>query len=173
MLLINKNIEPNTLSARVEIWKPVVGYEGLYEVSNFGRVKGISRMVKGKFNNLRYQKETMRIQQINNRGYCTLRLCKDGKYKQHFVHRLVATAFIPNDDETLEVNHKDEDKTNNYAFNLEWVTRKENMNYGNAKNKRYGRELKSNKYANSKRNRIRKIRIKNENERKRATRSAE
>ncbi len=112
-------------------------------------------MVKGKFNNLRYQKGTIRKIQINNRGYCTIRLCKDGIYKQHFIHRLVATAFIPNDDNTLEVNHKDEDKLNNYAFNLEWVTRKENMNYGNTQNKIHNRPICENKYKYSKQNQLR------------------
>lgn len=114
-------------------------------------------MVKGKFNNLRYQKELIRKPQINNRGYCTLRLCKNGKYKQHFIHRLVAEAFIPNDDKTLEINHKDEDKTNNYAFNLEWVTRKENMNYGNTQNKIRNLPIKENKYKHSKQNRLRRM----------------
>lgn len=159
MLFIkNKEISQNTFSAIKEIWKPIVGYEGLYEVSNFGRVKGLERMVKGRYGNLRFQKETMRKIQINNRGYCTVRLCKDGNYKYYFVHRLVAEAFIPNDDKTFEVNHKDEDKLNNYAFNLEWVTRKENMNYGNTQNKIHNKPTKENKYQKSKRNQIRKQR---------------
>lgn len=158
LFIKNKEISQNTFSAIKEIWKPIVGYEGLYEVSNFGRVKGLERMVKGRYGNLRFQKETMRKIQINNRGYCTVRLCKDGNYKYYFVHRLVAEAFIPNDDKTLEVNHKDEDKLNNYAFNLEWVTRKENMNYGNTQNKIHNKPTKENKYQKSKRNQIRKQR---------------
>jgi len=113
-----------------EIWKPIVGYEGLYEISNFGRVKSLPRMVKGKFDNLRFQKGSIRKIQVNNRGYNTIRLCKNGIYQQHFIHRLVANAFIPTKDNDLEINHKDENKQNNNVNNLEWVTRKENMNYG-------------------------------------------
>ena len=110
----------------IEIWKPIVGYEGLYEVSNFGRVRNASCNI--------------RKIQINNRWYCYLKLCKDGKYKHHFIHRLVAITFIPNDDTSLEINHKDENKLNNHIDNLEWTTRKENMNYGTIQDRIHKRE---------------------------------
>ena len=100
----------------IEIWKPIIGYEGLYEISNFGRVRNASQKI-------------IKVQ-INNRGYYRIRLCKNGKYEQYFIHRLVAITFIPNKDISLEVNHKDENKLNNKVDNLEWVTRKENMNRG-------------------------------------------
>lgn len=110
----------------IEIWKPIVDYEGLYEVSNLGRVRNASQKI--------------RKAQLNNRGYYCLKLCKNGKYEQYFVHQLVAKTFIPNDDDSLEVNHKDENKSNNCADNLEWITRKENMNYGTIQDRIHKRE---------------------------------
>lgn len=116
----------------IEKWKPVNGYEGLYEVSNFGRVRNSAHKI--------------RKTQINNRGYYNVRLCKNGKYKTCLVHRLVAIAFIPNDDTSLEVNHKDENKQNNMIDNLEWVTRKENMNYGTVQERIHGHKKERSKW---------------------------
>lgn len=113
-----------------EIWRPIKGYENLYEISNHGRIKGVDRYVKGRYGNLRFQKGHIRKATYNNRGYQAIPLCKDGKYKTFLVHRLVAETFIPNPDNLPEVNHKDENKENNYVDNLEWCTRKYNMNYG-------------------------------------------
>lgn len=90
-----------------EIWKDVVGYEGLYKVSNLGNV----------YSNYVHRS----LKQGNHRdGYKFVILNKNGKSKYMSVHRLVATAFIPNQDDLPEVNHKDEDKTNNCVDNLEW-----------------------------------------------------
>ena len=100
-----------------EIWKPVVGYEGLYEVSNLGRVFGIKRN-----NYLMYG--------VNNKGYCSVLLSKDNKQQRFRVHRIVAMAFIPNPNNLPYVNHKDEDPLNNCVDNLEWCTPKYNSNYG-------------------------------------------
>lgn len=101
----------------LEIWRDIKGYEGLYEVSNFGRVYGIeSRKIVHPY--------------LNNRGYLKVDLYKGGKRKKVFVHRCVADAFIPNPSNYPEVNHKDEDKTNNIVFNLEFCDRKYNINYG-------------------------------------------
>ena len=100
-----------------EIWKEIPDYDG-YLVSNFGRVKSF------KFKTPRILKPALR-----NDGYLQLNLFKDGKQKHFCVHRLVAEAFIPNSENKFEVNHKDEDKTNNRVENLEWVTRKENLRH--------------------------------------------
>lgn len=111
-----------------EIWKPVVGYENLYDVSNIGRVKSLERILTDG----RIWKERILKPEINH-DYLRVRLC-DGKYKKHKrIHILVAQAFIPNPDNLPEVNHKDENKQNNYINNLEWCTSEYNSNYGNCK----------------------------------------
>ena len=102
-----------------EYWKPVVGYEGHYQVSNFGRVKSI-----------KFGKEIILKQRQCMNGYKLVTLYKDGKGKIILVHRLVAQAFIPNPDNLPEVNHKDENKTNNVVTNLEWCDRLYNVRYG-------------------------------------------
>ena len=111
-----------------EIWKDIVGYEGLYQVSNLGnvkRLKGYKGRGKG------YIVEEHLIQpSINSRGYQNVILCKNGKTKTFSMHRLVAIAFLDNSDNLPEVNHKDEDKTNNCVDNLEWCDRVYNNNYG-------------------------------------------
>lgn len=120
-----------------EIWKPVVGYEGLYEVSNMGKVRSLDKRVKAG----RPDRDTFfvkgRILTLKRRhlGYWGVQLWKDGKCFQAAIHRLVAQAFVPNPDNLPQVNHKDEDKTNNCADNLEWCTAKYNANYG-TRNKR-------------------------------------
>lgn len=110
-----------------EYWKPVVGYEGLYEVSNWGRVKSI-----------RFGKERILKPFTNKDGYLLVTLSKNGTHKKFQVHRLVALHFLPNPDNLPEVNHKDENKLNNNAENLEWCNRKFNINYG-TRNKRIGK----------------------------------
>ena len=101
-----------------EYWKPVVGYEGHYQVSNFGRVKSI-----------KFGKEIILKQKIKD-GYYYVGLSKNGIVKNYFVHRLVAEAFIPNPNNLPQVNHKDENKLNNSVDNLEWCDAKYNRNYG-------------------------------------------
>lgn len=103
-----------------EIWMPVAGFDGLYEVSNYGRVKSLKRnTTRGGI-----------MKSHVNKGYEYVHLCKNGKHKNAKVHRLVAIAFIPNPEAKPEVNHKDENKLNNHATNLEWATPKENINHG-------------------------------------------
>lgn len=105
-----------------EIWKDVEGYEGCYQVSNFGNIKSLNYMQTGK-------EKILKGFKITN-GYLAVNLSKDGKSKTHTIHRLVAKTFIENPDNLTQVNHKDEDKTNNRVDNLEWCCAKYNMNYG-------------------------------------------
>lgn len=100
-----------------EIWKDIEGYDGFYQVSNLGRVKSVKSKYLRKLN-------------LTHDGYCKINLSSNGETHWFRVHRLVAQAFIPNPENKPEVNHIDEDKTNNNVDNLEWVTRKENANHG-------------------------------------------
>lgn len=102
-----------------EIWKDIEGYEGLYQVSNLGRVRGFVR-VKGKI--LCYH--------TNADGYLQSELRKNGRKRKFYTHRLVAKAFLPNPNNFPEVNHKDENKQNNRVDNLEWCTHAYNNTYG-------------------------------------------
>ena len=113
-----------------EIWKPVVGYEGFYEVSNIGRVRSLSRIVECNDGRKRKIKDRTLKCSRNSGGYSGVTLHKDGCTKFVNIHRIVAEAFVPNPLEKEEVNHKDENPSNNHASNLEWVTHKENLNYG-------------------------------------------
>ena len=95
---------------------------GLYQVSNLGRVKSLPRFHK--------TRETILKPGIQKRGYLYVNLCKNNKCKTHRVHRLVAETFISNPNNLSEVNHIDENKTNNCIDNLEWCDRNYNLNYG-------------------------------------------
>lgn len=113
-----------------EIWKDCKHYEGLYQVSNYGRVKSLERDVVGKNGMIIHVKEKYMIQRDNGHGYLFVNLWKYNKGRHEYVHRLVAMAFIPNPENKPTVNHKDEDKQNNHVDNLEWMTYEENNNYG-------------------------------------------
>ena len=113
--------------------KPVAGYEGYYEVDQFGRVFSLDRIVTVEDNGRIYDKPIkgrQMKQAAHSKGYKTVALTKDGKTTLYYVHRIVAEAFIPNPDNLPMVNHKDEDKTNNFVNNLEWCTCEYNNNYG-------------------------------------------
>lgn len=118
-----------------EIWKPVVGYEGMYEVSNKGRVRSLERKVPYKAHGkdlIRTQYSRM-LALCNKDGYKQVSLWKDGKEKRWRVHRLVAFAFIPNPENKPFINHLDETRDNNCVENLEWCTAAENLAYGTAR----------------------------------------
>lgn len=100
----------------MEIWKDIDGYDGYYQVSNIGNVRNAvrSKLLK---------------QQKSRNGYLTVSLTKSNKLTTYRVHRLVASAFIPNPDNKPSVNHIDCDPLNNKAENLEWCTAQENSNW--------------------------------------------
>ena len=116
-----------------EEWRDIQGYEGLYQVSNLGRVKSLERKVAFG-NRIRTISEKILSAGYNKKGhegYLTVNLHKkNDRGKPHYLHRLVAEAFIDNPNNYKEVNHKDEDPTNNCVNNLEWCTRQYNENYG-------------------------------------------
>lgn len=113
-----------------EVWKDIEGYEGLYQVSNLGRVRSVDRYVRtSRGNGLKPVKGKI-IKQAVLSGYVCVRLHKNNKEKTHLVHRLVANAFIPNHNNLPEINHKDENKQNNLISNLEWCDRAYNVHYG-------------------------------------------
>lgn len=105
-----------------EIWKDIPEYEGIYEISNFGRVKSLSILVNGK----RISRCKILKNKNNGNGYLIVSLTKDGKPKNKYVHILVGKCFIPNPSNKPQINHKDGIKCNNNYSNLEWVTQSEN-----------------------------------------------
>ena len=117
-----------------EVWKDIKGYEGKYQISSFGRVKTFRYRNSHKVGILKPQK--------NVRGYLIVDLKNHCNRKHFTIHRLVAQAFIPNPDNLPQVNHKDEDKTNNHVENLEWCTNEYNYNYGTAR-ERLSEKLRS------------------------------
>ena len=119
-----------------EVWRDVKGYEGLYQVSNMGLVKSLGR--KDRFG--RVIKERILEPAVTHNGYLRVGLHVDGKRKMLRVHRLVCEAFHENPDNKSEVNHVNEDKTDNRACNLEWSTRTENCNHG-SRNERVAKAL--------------------------------
>lgn len=114
----------------MEIWKDIPNYEGLYQVSNLGRIK----------NNKKIRKLTLRKD-----GYLHIPLRKNGINKFYLVHQIVAKTFIDNPKKYKEINHIDENKANNKVENLEWCSRSYNINYGSAN---YNRSLTEGKKIN-------------------------
>lgn len=109
-----------------EIWKDIEGFEGLYQVSSFGRVKSFDSI--DKLDRIRKGRVLKGIKDV--KGYLLVNLYKNNIVYTKKIHRLVAEAFIPNSENKPQVNHIDEDKTNNMISNLEWSTSKENINHG-------------------------------------------
>ena len=102
----------------IEEMKDIVGYEGEYAITRDGNVWSYK------------SKKFLKPADNNGKGYMTICLIKNGKKKTHYIHRLVAEAFIPNPDNLPQVNHLDENKSNNCVENLEWCDAKYNINYG-------------------------------------------
>ena len=119
-----------------EYWKPVVGYENLYEVSNLGRIRSFDRWVKSKNGSIRICRGRILKPYTNKDGYLCVVLSKNNKHKTYKVHRLVAEAFLPNPNNLPQVNHKDENKQNNNVENLEFCDCKYNINFGTANARR-------------------------------------
>ena len=127
-----------------EIWKDIKGYEGIYQVSNLGRVKSLSRKIEPTDGKRPYwMKECIMKQYKEKTGYMSVKLCKSNVHKSQLIHRLVAQAFHPNPNGLREVNHKDEDKTNNHVNNLEWCSTSYNVKYGTARESRIKKKSKA------------------------------
>lgn len=126
-------------------WKDITDYEGIYQVSNLGEVRSLNYRGTGKTRIIK--------QDTGRRGERKVRLYKNNKYKNFQVHRLVAIHFIPNPNKLPQVNHKDENTSNNLWTNLEWCTSKYNCNYG-TRNRRIGNASKSRMHSEETRKRI-------------------
>lgn len=114
-----------------EIWKDIQGYEGIYQVSNLGRVKSLPRYIPDNPLGSRSKELILKPDVVTNptTKYKRVTLSKKGVTQRIFIHRLVASAFIPNPDNKPYVNHIDNNGENNQVTNLEWVTGSENMNW--------------------------------------------
>ena len=121
-----------------EIWKDIPNFEGLYQISNYGRVKTLEKYVSsGIKNNNQVRRKSKLLKQYNKQGYLQVSLSKNHRRYYFNVQRLVAIAFIPNPNNLPQVNHIDENPLNNNVENLEWCTAKYNCNYGSRNSKIY------------------------------------
>lgn len=145
--------------SKSEIWMDIIGYEGIYQVSNLGRVRSYDRYYTRTSINGKSFKQFIKGRIIKSiphgDGYLYVSLNKDGCRKNYFVHRLVAIAFIPKPNNKDYVNHKDHNRSNNIVENLEWLTLVENLNYSielgkhprkTKKDPMYGIRIKNGKY---------------------------
>ena len=132
-----------------EVWKDVVGYEGLYQVSNLGRVKSFDRAIREGRNRIPGK---MMFPHQDRKGYLNVNLSREGKIFHAKVHRLVAQAFLPNPENLPEVNHINFEKDNNFVKNLEWVTSKTNSEhfFGSEKAEQRNKKLRKEKNPNAK-----------------------
>ena len=134
----------------MEIWKDIEGYEGLYQVSNKGRVKSLG--------NNKTRREKILQPSENHKGYLRISLYKNGKQKKFLVHRLVAEAFLPNPNNLPQVNHKIDDfehRSDNRVENLEWCTAEYNNNYG-THNEKLSESKKGKKHKKHKKHKLKK-----------------
>ena len=141
------NMEQGTKTSPVaETWVPVRGFEGLYEVSDLGRVRSLDRWIAyiSKYGKPYKTLTKGRILSLKiSKGYCLAHLSHQGKAIHKTVHRLVAEAFIPNPDNLPEINHKDENTTNNAVSNLEWCEQLYNIHYGTGIERRASKKRKA------------------------------
>lgn len=128
-----------------EIWRDIPEYEGLYQVSNLGRVKSLERFRKGKNNSSTSVKEKIKKSVISRNGYCRVILWKESIGKWHYVHRLVYLAFNGPIPENMQVNHINEIKTDNRLENLNLMTPKENTNFGTGIERRVKKQINGKK----------------------------
>lgn len=124
----------------IENWRDIAGYEGLYEVSTCGRVRSLDMFVRNR-NGCSLRKGRILRPRLVGSGYQQVNLHKNGKKKNHYIHRLVANEFLPNPKHFKEVNHINECKDDNRAENLEWCDRSHNINYG-TRNQRVSKALR-------------------------------
>lgn len=113
-----------------EEWRDVIGYEGLYQVSNHARIRSVERIGKHSKGGDKLLRSKEKKPFYTSNGRVRVELSKNGVNKKHSLHVIVAKAFVPNPKNLEEVNHKDENPKNNYPENLEWCTHLYNMNYG-------------------------------------------
>lgn len=125
----------------MEIWKDLTGYIGIYQVSNNGRIKSLSRKIVRKNGQIAIVKEKILKSKKDRYGYFFIVLSNNNIRKTILVHRLVAAAFIPNPENKPCIDHIDGNRTNNHADNLRWVTAKENSNNYNAPNTYKGKKI--------------------------------
>jgi len=111
-----------------EIWKDVIDYEGIYQVSNMGRVKSLSRkrLINKKMNSYHILPEKIMVIKSDKNGYCHLTLCKNNKRKTYWLHRIVLKNFVNNLNNLPQINHINGNKSDNRVENLEWCTSKHN-----------------------------------------------
>lgn len=133
------------LALPYEIWRDIPGYEGLYQISNLGRIKSLDRYVKHWRGGLKKRKGIILALIYDKDGYTHVKLGKDGIIITKSIHRLVAETFIYNPDNLPIINHKDENPSNNCVWNLEWCTVAYNNKYGNRLNK-VSKKLKNNSF---------------------------
>lgn len=112
----------------IEIWLPIKGYEGFYEVSNFGKIRSLDRLVDGRWG-VTHRKGRILTGGLDKDGYRLFILSKNGLRKTHKLHRLIAVTFIENPYGYSQINHKDGNKQNNRVDNLEWVTPQKNIQH--------------------------------------------
>lgn len=133
------------MESEMELWKDIAEYEGLYQVSNFGNVKALERIILNKNGNLqRYPEKLLKpdVYKTTHTNYLRVTLCKQHQTKKHSVHRLVAEAFIPNIGNKPFVNHIDNNAENNNSSNLEWCTHEENMLHAQRQGRLYASQSK-------------------------------
>lgn len=132
--------EPTT----IEKWIDIVGFEGLYQISNYGTIRSYPKTIVRKNGVCAYIHERIIKPTYINSGYQIINVHKNGKLHHFLIHRFVAQHFIPNPENLPFVNHKDEVKTNNNVENLEWCTRLYNNNYGTCQQRRVQTRRKNN-----------------------------